>query len=582
MTDKKYTLFTGFGGVALADILANSVAMMIILIVITLLVKQEQEEQRLEKIDEVGVLLSRELASSVVMNKLPTSAPARLHDYHSSPMDRNPQFHLMPIIELHANHIRDYYHNTKISFAELLLPNNAFDKYLSRLSPLQLQRIRIDIYEVRLFYIVMSILKAKGVLPKHWHFLQYAEGQENGEYINNKEQEESPQSEEPQAEQQQAQGENFGTGQQGIDPESHTGEADVEVGIPTDAELLMSTPGAQQAYPYDDLAYAQSGQAEEARDQEMPDVPGELSHQTEKQKLSDQVFAGLSDLFNRAAGQNRQQQTGPRQTRFRNATPQQENQQAQQPGSGNQNAEVQAVPLHSIIAALFAFMKEAQQAADQGQYDVLEHYNFYQDVAPYIGAAIEPALWVTIQQLTQGQAAADENKNKPIFVTAKKMPAAALSAKEENALLVPVNTRLQSLQLQQTELQQPPTDIPGKVSVTTRLSLFPEIYTGVQVNLSQNSFVLMHPEQRQPHEYRWRMISYVEADLSNVITAFVYAAVKNGQLILNNEENNIKINHIVLSTTYPVLPARDERWLLLLYGLTALLIVFSLLSRLRV
>ena len=79
-------MFPAFAGVALADILANSVAIVIIMIVVTLMARYEEEQDKLEQAEDVAVLLSRELASSFVMNALPTSPPAQLHDYVTSPL----------------------------------------------------------------------------------------------------------------------------------------------------------------------------------------------------------------------------------------------------------------------------------------------------------------------------------------------------------------------------------------------------------------------------------------------------------------------------------------------------------------
>lgn len=576
MQGEKDKLFTGFGGVALADILANSVAIMIILIVITLLVKQEQEEKRLEKIDEVSVLLSRELATSVVMNKLPTSPPVRLHDYQTSPMDRNPQFHLMPIIELHTDYIRDYYHNEKISFEELLLPNNAFDRYLDRLNEFQLRRMRVDVYDVRLFYIAMSILKKRGHWPGHWHFLQSDKKQKGGRYAKNEEREEPPAAEEAENEENQEPGEPQDVGRKLSGNNLMPGGTFPSLGAPDNANLHLSENSGQEAYPYDDLAFTQQGGQEEERQGErsMPDLPGQSGRQSETQKTSDQMFAALSGLFGEEEGQNGQKGE-PKKMLFRSARHIDQDQNAQgQPG------DVLSLPFDSLMAALFAFMKRAQAAVDEGQFDVLDRYSFQKDIAPYIGRVlIEANLWNTVQLLRQASQKAVAENTEPVFVSVKKI--SAENMEKRNTLVVPVNTRLQSLQLRQTESQEKPENVPGEVIVTTRLSLFPEIYKGIQTDFNKNGFVLMHPEQAQADEYRWRVVTYVEPDLSQFITSFVYAKLDGDHLMLSNEENDVKVNHVVLTTDYPILPLRKERWMLILYGLSALFVVLSLLSRLR-
>ena len=586
MADKN-SLFSGFGGVALADILANSVAMMIILIVITLMVKQEQEAQRLEKIDEVSILLSRELATSVVMNKLPTSPPVRLHDYNTSPIDRNPQFHLMPIIELHKNHIRDYYHGERISYKELLRQNNAFDRYLDRLNELQLRRMRIDIYNVRLFYIVMSILKTRGVWPGHWHFMESGGEREDKEHKKREKGEEKPERKKPEPNKERD-GEEPGYAGKAAENDlaqdqgaaEAAGDLLMDAGAtPEGASLSISELGAQKAYPYDDLAFQQPG-GQAAAEQQPLDLGGAPSRQTEKQKTSDQVFASLSELFAERR-QNGQAQSKPRKMRFRNATPADQDESEMSDGGTGMPGMPEPLPFDQIIAALFAFMNDAQKEADEGRFDVLENYDFRKKVAPYLGAPIEPRLLSVIQLLSQASRETVEDGKEPILVMRKKISAEKAIPREENNFIVQVNARLQALHLQQTESQRQPEGVPGETLVTTRLSLYPEIYRGVQVNLNKNSFVLMHPDQKRPHEYRWRIVTYVEPDLGNFITAFVYAAVKNDQLILSNEENGVKTNHALLLTQHEVLPARHERWLLMLYSLAALFVVFGLMSRLR-
>ncbi|MCY3841531.1 MAG: hypothetical protein OXH09_23295, partial [Gammaproteobacteria bacterium] len=170
------SLFPPFAGVALADILANSAAIVIIMIVVTLMASHEQEQEKLEQTEDVAVLLSRELATSFVMNALPTSPPARLHDYVTWGPDRNPQHALMPILELHRGFVRDYYTGTVYRREELLRHDNALDAYLGSLREEQLAAVRIDVYSIREFYITMSILKAHGTSPRHWHFLTQAPG----------------------------------------------------------------------------------------------------------------------------------------------------------------------------------------------------------------------------------------------------------------------------------------------------------------------------------------------------------------------------------------------------------------------
>ena len=77
-----------FAGVALVDILANGVAMLIIVIVVTIAARMEREERYAEQADEVATVMSHKFSTSLVLNSLAASPPARLHDYETSPLDR--------------------------------------------------------------------------------------------------------------------------------------------------------------------------------------------------------------------------------------------------------------------------------------------------------------------------------------------------------------------------------------------------------------------------------------------------------------------------------------------------------------
>ena len=79
MSRKKTSVFSiSLGGVALADILANSVAVILIMIIITITVQQKRAEDEVSQNASVTTILARQLASTIVFNDLPSSPPARL------------------------------------------------------------------------------------------------------------------------------------------------------------------------------------------------------------------------------------------------------------------------------------------------------------------------------------------------------------------------------------------------------------------------------------------------------------------------------------------------------------------------
>ena len=159
------------GSAALADILANSVAVILILILVTLAYRQEQSRSELERSTDITTILAREVATSVVYNDLPSSPPSVLHDYDSCDIPHDCDLTLYPIFELRQGHLRIFNTNTRIHRAELLRRDNAFDRYLAALTPEEQQWIRMDVHSVSEYYLVLGIMQEHGLRPRHWHYL---------------------------------------------------------------------------------------------------------------------------------------------------------------------------------------------------------------------------------------------------------------------------------------------------------------------------------------------------------------------------------------------------------------------------
>ena len=263
---QRRSLFPPFAGVALADILANSVAIVIIMIVVMLMTRYEEEQDKLEQAEDVAVLLSRELATSFVMNALPTSPPAQLHDYVVSPLDRNPQHRTMPILELHDGFVRDYYTGRIYRRDELLRHDNALDTYLARLAPEQLAAMRVDVYGIGQFYVAMSIFKAHHHQPRHWHFVGAAGSAAGARHLfTAREPGQTPNQAVPGASTQASE----------LGPELLDGSRGA--GLPADVALALAA-GGTGAYPND--ALSRDGQRELA--QEYFELPGGV-HDAESQ-----------------------------------------------------------------------------------------------------------------------------------------------------------------------------------------------------------------------------------------------------------------------------------------------------------
>lgn len=556
-------LFPGFAGIALADILANSVAIIIILIVITIATKHAQEQERLAEVEDISVLLSRDLATSVVMNGLPTSAPARLHDYHNSPLDRVLDFRVMPIIELHTNFVRDYYSKRVFRRDELLKQNNAFDHFLAAMTPQQKARIRVDIYDVRMFYITMSILRQHhGRLPGHWHFIGYDGG--------------APA---PGDEQVAAGGEQPGEAAE-EEPPAEPGEGQADEGargggkaweaFPQDTDLSGDT--ANEPYPFDDLAW----------DAETPasDLPGDSrGEQSELSRRSDAMFDALSQLMGQAMNPGAQQGRAPSVIRFRTAVP------SASKSADRKNSEIvetargggeNRIDYTRLLAALFGFMEKAQNDADNGRYLTLERFDFRRDVltpAATTQLPRDPAQLALLKQL--GEQVQRVSAGRPLRVSQHTAPGLA-----DNQLTLERNRPLKKAALAGNERQESLTFLPGEAEVTSRLGLYPAIYRGLQTPLKQGTLVLMPPAQREPGAWRWRVATFVSPERDDYLIAFVYSALDDdGRLRLTTDENGIRVNEVSWMTYRPPVRHRKEREMFLASGIAALLLVLGLLRR---
>ena len=161
-----------FAGVALVDILANGVAMLIIVIVVTIAARMEREERYAEQTDEVATVMSHKFSTSLVLNSLAASPPARLHDYEASPLDQVLDPGLLPIVELHRGFVREFYSGTIWTRRDLLEERSGLSAWLAGFSDEQRARLRMDVYDVDQFYLAMSILREHGIRVRHWHFLK--------------------------------------------------------------------------------------------------------------------------------------------------------------------------------------------------------------------------------------------------------------------------------------------------------------------------------------------------------------------------------------------------------------------------
>ncbi|MBC6413403.1 MAG: hypothetical protein GDA45_00485 [Chromatiales bacterium] len=561
---QKNRLLPGFAGIALADILANSVAMIIILIVLTMMIKHEQEQARISEVEDITVLLSRDLATSVVMNGLPTSKPARLHDYVNSPLDANPHPSIMPIIELHGDYVRDYYTKAKFTRQEMLKSNNAFDKFLAAMNAMQKNYIRIDIYDIRMFYLAMSIISDHAPMPRHWHFIGY-DGNPSADdnksspgaatEINEVDEETEDQSDDP--------GDNRSPMQREGD---ENGSEDMWEEVP--AGISLDTSYSEENYPFDDLSY-DTEPANRDNEQRSGGAP------------ADEMFDALSKMMAESL-QPRSRGNFPSIMRFRTATPQ----------SAKSSSEIEqeyiffnmengeegdALDYARVLAALFRFMEKAQQAVTEGNYLMLQDFNFSNDILlpaammPKLSNSEEINFYEYIKSIMFPPSDAEQQ---PLQLTQQ------IEDNNMTALTVHPNQLVERAQLLNNEEQTPLPGIPGDATVSMHVGLYPAIYKGLKIRMDKNSIILLPRKQADPDTYKWRIATIVSPQRDDYLLAFVYAAInRDGSLRFAVDQNNVSINQTQIATNYPSIPYRKENQALVFYGMAALLLLLGVLRR---
>lgn len=537
------SLFPPFAGVALADILANSAAIVIIMIVVTLVARREEEEQKLEQSDDVAVLLSRELATSFVMNALPTSVPARLHDYVTYPPDRNPQHAEMPIVELHAGYVRDYYTGRIYTRDELLRQDNAFDAYLGRLAFEQLQAVRIDVYSITEFYIAMSILKAHGVQPRHWHFLTQganavARDPEAVGVLAERLRRDRPEFEPSDG--------RSGAGSSIGRSESNDDRAGSS--LPDDVDLAVAG-GGTQAYPMDGLGLSSGGRA--GGMEESVDLPPNAGERDSARGASAE-----SGVPGGEAG-------GTSAVRFRTA----------QPVSEEGTAELD-FDLHTVLRGLFVFMRSAQADADAGRPSPLAGLDFGRDVLARAEDPLSDGDERLVGVLVQALSEPAEVENPNLVVVHRR-----LEVWRGQALGVPVNRPLYLAHWLRGP-NQGESSGEMETDVTLRLGLHAAVYRGLRMPLGRDGYILMPPVAGSDLEPRWRMVTLVSAKVDDFVIGFVYAGVdEDGRLRLPVDENAVEIGGVGAESVYPPVALRGERRQLLFYGLVAALFAVGVVVR---
>lgn len=567
MTNTKNSLLpTSFTGTALADILANGVAIIVIMTVISLMIRHEQEQKKLEQTKELSVLLSRDIANSLVMNALPTSPPARLHNYQTSPLDRNVTHATMPIIELHDRFARDYYTGQIYRKEDLLRQDNSFDRYLSTLSRQQISAMRVDVYSINQFYIVMSILKDHDHWPRHWHFLTVDQkGLRDG----------TGAAFSPFLKQQT---EEIGAGQGGMEE---------TLGQFSQSQRLEQSGGYSNSLPEDISIGSNLGnELAGTTGQTTSNALGPGSSNGQGQSQNDLGLPPTNSGTNASPGISggpRQlegwQQTNEQRTTsklFRNAT----NPTGTYTISFDELS--RASNIISLLRAYFELMSELQTKADQGLATHLHRFDFRKDLLARVPALeskkIEPEHFQTLDNLGYWLSVPMFYYDDTVTIKTKQSPSI-----QGQAIALQINEPLKIIEWLRHPDQPKLNDIERYMLVGLEINVHPERAARVRLEAGQDAILLMPPDFAKPDpRYRWRVITMISPEVNDFITGFVYGAINDsGRLVLPVDENGVDIKGLRVQSHFKKVAYLGESRPVIGYSIIALLFIVGIVYQYR-
>ncbi len=564
-----------FAGTALVDILANGLAMLIIVIVLSISAHGEREQRTASQVEEVETMMSRRFSTSLVLNRLAASKPAQLHDYRNSPLDQQYSPHILPIIELHHGFVREFYSGQIWSREVLLQEPNVMDAWLADFDDERKVRLRIDVYDINQFYLVMSILRDHKIAPRHWHFLSGGLGLAQAGAC-------------PPgvAAQDCAGGRGLGNnpGSAGKIPELPTltegTGSNEEESIWPPSDLLgtgNSSETALNQFPGGatlDSFSAMTGSGSFA-------YPGKIDPLASSFPNA-QPGLGTSRQGSSDGQQGQQDQQGQQNNgfRFRLSAPEslrnnQDNGQTLGWGSINPSTE-------EVLTVLFDFINTLQTMLDAG-ISPSNHLIHFQQLlkdafhsSPVLDeqtrTLVSTLIWEVFLNLAQDSDESDRQLN---IIPLK------IEEHTSTALLVTPNQRLQQATVRQA---QDATPLPETARPVLRLNTHPDVWRGLSLPLEWNSILLMSPKQQHTNQLRWRAVAYITPKFDDFIIGFTYASVDDdGRLVVPTEDNRVSLSGRPLLTTHHTTLFGARGWLVTLYVvLVVCLLGFLLVRRLNI
>ena len=606
--------FPDFAGMALVDILANGAAMLLIVIVFSIAGRVEQEQRYSEQVEEVATVMSRRFATSLVLNRLAASQPAVLHDYDNSPLDRVLDPAVLPILELHRDYVREFYSGALWSRRVLLEQSNPMDQWLGSLTDDVKRRVRMDVYDVTQFYIVMSILREHNVRPAHWHFIPVRLTRQGAGRCP------------PGVAAKDCVGAAAGGDSTALSGGDGEGEGDggggAEGGAGTEGGSGSGTEGSWQ--------YGQDGSgAGGGGSEKLPggavaggaglagggglaggaglgggaggsggSIGGSGGGSGDSTGGGAGGAAGGSPGGGFAAGSfpdARADQRGLLRRGLTGAGAGDGGEFRLRSASPDSLLQDQGLPLEidgpagiaGAVAALLRFSTELQAVLDAGISPVAEIRNLQRRFVELISnppPLTEEEGNIVIRLVRQwevmGRKLASELSSSPLNVLHEQRDDGAATA-----LAIEPNRTLSHVAVVSGVRSRdafPPTARP-----VIRLNSHPDIWTGLRLSLRWGSVLLVPPSQQQPQTPRWRAVGYVSPEFDDFIVGFVYSSIDaNGRLLIEPENSRARLDGVSLSDprSASIVGARGllfALYLLLGLGLLALLLRRVFPARLR-
>ena len=568
-----------FAGVALVDILANGVAMLIIVVVLSITTRMEREERLVERAEEVVTVMSHRLSTSLVLNSLAASPPALLHDYETSPLDAVYGPEVLPILELHRGFVREFYSGAVWTRRALLAGGNPMSAWLSGLGDAPRERVRVDIYDVDQFYVAMSIFREHGIPIRHWHFVPHR--------ISLAEAARCPPGV---AAQDCGEGSVLGTGEKWPELVVKDGRSSAPPGADWPPEDLgpglgagrgdaQGSPGplpggvaagragaAETGFSGSDGEFSSGGPSRgggETRGRGFGSGEGEPDGAAGLGGLPDRRGRSVARRGSLPRADGTGSGEGERRMRFRIALP--ESVRRELDGGGRQVGPGEP-PLERVLGVLLGYLRELQDTLRAGGSPSLRIDDF--------GRWFERALRTNVPIPEEERRIAREVAEDFAFMYRLGGPlspleplavhSAAVGANDDTVLVLETNRRLQTVRVGRVGAPE----LPDSARVVLDINAYPGIWKGLSIAIEPDSVLLM--PSAPPAPPGWRAVAYVAPTLDDFIVGFVFAGVDlQGRLWIGAEDNRVRLDGRPLTTERRESRFGARGWLVSLYGVLA-------------